>query len=509
VGDILYPVISPDGTEVAFQQDGQLKVAPLGGGIVRTLAVSDCCPTWGPDGFLYYSTPGGDLSRVPVHGGPVEEVLRTDSVSTDYYGFLQVLPRGEVAIFMKWGATSEENVIEAVRLATGERTVLTPGIKGSVTSTGHLVFATMDGRLLAAPFDSREMRLTGPAIPLIDGVFIDSDAIPYFSLSEEGTLVYLSASGGTVGQMEFTWVTRAGVAQPVDPGYTISLPTNTGWRLSPDETRIAFNSVRDGTTDVRIKHLPDGPEERITFSQDDESRPFWAPDGQHVTYFSGPDIGNFNVWSRRADGTGDPVLVLDDVRSVAQGSWSPDGQWLILRAGATAAMGLGMRDILAFRPGVDSAAVPLVANPQFFEGAPEISPNGRWLAYISNEAGQQEVFVRPFPDVNSTRVRISASGGFGPLWAKSGSELFYVDGTGALVAVRFDPTTGQPQGQQTLFAIPAGFHVQAENNFYDVTADGERFLMVRRFVSDEDDSGDLGYVLVQNFFEELKRLVPN
>jgi Tol biopolymer transport system component len=119
-----------------------------------------------------------------------------------------------------------------------------------------------------------------------------------------------------------------------------------------------FNTVADGNIDVRIKHLPDGPEERITFSEDTDYRPLWAPDGQTVTYFSGPSAEDRNVWSRRADGTGEAVLLLDDERSLNHGSWSPDGEWLVFRAAATQAMGLGLRDVLAFRPDVDSAAIP-------------------------------------------------------------------------------------------------------------------------------------------------------
>jgi Tol biopolymer transport system component len=257
-----------------------------------------------------------------------------------------------VGVFTVWEAPPFR--IEAIRISTGERKVLTPGFKSYVTSTGHLVFASQDGEILAAPFDAENMELTGAAVPLVEGVSLDANAYPIFSLSESGALVYLTGSAG--GLSEFVWVDRSGQETPVHPGYTFSLPINWGLRLSPDETRVVFNSVVDGNNDVRIKHLPDGPEERITFSEDNDYRPLWTPDGQTVTYFSGSSTTDHNVWSRRADGTGEAVLLLDDVRSLNHGSWSPDGEWLVFRSAATQAMGLGLRDVLAFRPGVDSAA---------------------------------------------------------------------------------------------------------------------------------------------------------
>ena len=259
-----------------------------------------------------------------------------------------------------------------------------------------------------------------------------------------------------------------------------------------------------GNQDIRIKHLPDGPLERITFSEDDDFRPFWTPDGQTVTYFSGPQ-GDMNVWSKSADGTGEAVLVLDEERPFAQGSWSPDGQWLVLRAAANEAMGLGLRDILAFRPGEDSTAIPLVATPEFAEGEPALSPDGRWLAYSSNETGSREVFVRPLPDVNSDRVRVSRDGGLGPLWAHSGRELFFVDEDRGLVAAQFDPASGQVLAQETLFTIPEGHVVNAGANFYDITSDDQRFLMVRAY---EDEAAPTEVIVVENFFEELKERVP-
>ncbi len=276
-----------------------------------------------------------------------------------------------------------------------------------------------------------------------------------------------------------------------------------GWRLSPDGTRLAYGANED----VWIKHLPDGPRVRITFYEGIDYRPFWTPDGETVTYFSGPSSEDRSVWSRRADGTGEAVLVLNDERPFAQGSWSADGEWLVLRSGANAVMGLGLRDILAFRPGVDSAAAPLVATSEFREDDPAFSPDGRWLAYSSNETGRPEVFVVPFPNVDSTKVPVSIDGGRGPLWAHSGRELFFMDADRGLTAARFDPVSAQVLGFETLFTIPPGYLTQDSSNFYDVALDDQRFLMVRTYAG-EGEAAATEVIVVENFFEELKEQVP-
>ena len=363
---------------------------------------------------------------------------------------------------------------------------------------------TADGTLLAAPFDQRALQLTGDPVALAEGVAVRAFGSVHLALSDDGTLVYQTGAGGAGGGTDLVWVTRSGQATPVHPGNPIDLANfNYGFRLSPDETRVVFNATDQ---DVWIKHLPDGPVERITFYEGLDYRPFWTPDGQSVTYFSGPSNEDRSVWSKRADGTGEPVLVLDDERSFSQGSWSADGEWLVLRATATEAMGLGLRDILAFRPGVDTAAVPLVATPDFAEGEPALSPDGGWLAYSSNETGRYEVFVVPFPDVQSTRVRVSTEGGLGPLWAHSGRELFFVDEDRGMTAARFDPASGQVLGLETLFTMPQGYRVSAGANFYDVVLDDQRFLMARPYAGDAEGPAT-EVIVVENFFEELKERV--
>ncbi len=499
------------GAEVSFIVGRQLKVAALEGGAVRTLAEDAyCCARWGNDGFIYYTALRFAVNRVSVSDGTVEGVTHQEE-GDDVHRDFQVLPGGEVAIFSVRGATDR---IEVTRLSSGERQVLTQGVRPYVTRAGHLVFGSLDGQILVAQLDVENMRLARAAVPLVEGVYVkpayyggQSDLM--YSLSETGTLAYLAGAGVGADRWEFVWVTRSGESTPVDSGFSFVPPTRSiGWRLSPDDSRVAFNSVVDGNNDIRIKHLPGGPEERITSYEGQDYRPFWTPDGRRLTYFSGPTADDRNVWSRRADGSGEAELLLDDGRSFANGTWSPDGRSLLLRA-AGVTVSMGQRDIFTFRPGVDSVAQPLLANPEFREDEPALSPNGRWLAYSSNETGRLEVYVRPFPNVDSTRLPVSSDGGVGPLWANSGRELFFVNGARELVAVQFDQVAGQLLTQEALFTIPPESPVAPGNNFYDVSSDDQRFLMARNYRGESRDVNRPKLVLVRNWFEELKRLVPN
>ena len=286
------------------------------------------------------------------------------------------------------------------------------------------------------------------------------------------------------------------------------LPVAYAPRLSPDGSRVAFVRHENNNDDVWVKALPNGPVSRVTFSPELDLLPQWTPDGQNLTYRNGP-LGEGFLWSMRADGTGEPELVFEGFVA-SKGVWSPDGVWLVIRRAGIIGEE-SARDILAFRPGVDSEPVPLMATPGFWEQAPAISRDGRWLAYSSNETGRHEVFVRPFPDVNDGKWQVSTDGGINPIWAHNGRELFFLDPrTRQLTAAEFTTTATsfQVAGLTPLFEVPGAFfwNTNGNNDPYDVDLDDQRFLMARTYGS-EDEEPTL--VLVQSFFEELERLVPN
>jgi Tol biopolymer transport system component len=265
--------------------------------------------------------------------------------------------------------------------------------------------------------------------------------------------------------------------------------------------------------DIWIKQLPDGPLERLTFDDVAETDPFWSTDGQFVTYVKdgSGNSGNYDVWRRRVDGTGAPELLLDDERSLHQVRWSPDGEWMVFRTGGAARLArTGESDIVGFRPGVDSAVTPLVASSDFAEQDPALSPDGRWLAYTSDRTGRTEVYVSPFPNVDSSRVTVSTNGGFGPLWAHNGSELFFVDTDRSLVAAEVETASGfLVLERETLFEIGPDFLVVERSDFYDIGPDDERFLMVRLAGLSGDSGDDSRFILVENWFEELRQRMGN
>ena len=206
----------------------------------------------------------------------------------------------------------------------------------------------------------------------------------------------------TGGAIELVWVTRSGDAAPVDPGWRFEpVSPNYAWSLSPDGAQVALPRRVDGNVDIWIKQLPDGPFERLTFDDVAERYPIWASDGQFVTYVKNESGGNYDVWRRRADGTGAPELLLDDERSLYQGQWSEDGEWMVFRTLAIASR-RGERDIVGFRPGVDSVTIPLVATAEFAEQDPALSPDGRWLAYTSDETGGRKSTSDRFPTSTPT-----------------------------------------------------------------------------------------------------------
>jgi Tol biopolymer transport system component len=331
-----------------------------------------------------------------------------------------------------------------------------------------------------------------------------------FSVGADGTFAYLGSQQISSDLHELVWVTRSGGVTPVDDGETFSLSPNgnDGWRLSPDGRRIAFTRSVDGNDDIWVKALPEGPVSRLTFSAEMDLLPTWTPDGESVTYRNGP-LGEGSLWSVRADGAGEPQLVFDDFNA-AKGEWSPDGAWLVLRRAGVQG-DEAARDIFAIRPGVDTAAVPLMATTGFWEQAPAISRDGRWLAYSSNETGRHEIFVRPFPDVDAGKWQVSSDGGINPVWAHNGRELFFLNpDTGQLVSAEFAAASSSfvVSRLTELFEVPGSFfwNLNGNNQPYDVDLDDQRFLMGRVYGSDDANTS---FVLVQNFFQELERLIPD
>ncbi|HUP52353.1 MAG TPA: protein kinase [Longimicrobiales bacterium] len=491
------PKISPDGREVAFRQGAQIKVVAVEGGPVRTL-LNGYWPRWGRDGYVYAQIASVGTGRVLATGGPTDTV--TALAAGDAQQIVnEVFPESNGALLevLLGGGAFEVRVLD---LGSGEARHLLSGEDPQYVETGHLVWID-NGTLMGAPFDTRALELTGPAVALLEGVNAHS-------VSRDGDLLY-STGGGGAPDRQLVWVTRGGQVTPIDPDWTFRQgDTNQSWTISPDGSRLALREQTENGYDIWIKELDDGPRSRLTFDDVQNYFPTWSPDGRRVVYVAGPAT-DLDVWTKPADGTGSAEVLLDLEESIALALWSPDGEWLVLRT-TTGAGNVFGRDIIAVRPGSDPEPVPLMT-AEYDETEPAVSPDGRWIAYQSNETDRFEVYVRPFPNVQDGRWQVSTEGGTSPRWAGDGRELFFKDDRRNLVVASVDAAGGSFRAgrPEVLFSIPSDIVVGSALTMpYDVTADGERFLMAR--VAGDTSGGGTApsFVLVQNWVQELTTRVP-
>ncbi|MDX1646428.1 MAG: hypothetical protein R3304_04735, partial [Longimicrobiales bacterium] len=490
-----FPALSPDGTELAFESpDGGISVLALAGGPVRTLG-EGIVPVWGPDGFVYF-TSGRDVLRAPAAGGAREVLLSTEEGEGGHF-FTDVLASGDRAI----RAVNVDGgfQLRILDLETLEEKSLTFGLWGKYATTGHLLYLS-EGVLMAAALDEGTMELTGPGVPILDDVL-------YYSLGTEGTLFYSGGSGAGGTNVRPVWIDRSGDVTPVDPGWIFDRTANPNDipSLSPDGTRLAVREFTEDGYDIWIKHLPTGVHTRLTMAEKEDRMAVWHPDGRDIAFVSSRD-GDRQVWTRRADGTGEPRLLVEFDMPVANMSWTPDGSRLLLRTAGTGGVE-GGRDIYVWNAEQGGAPEPLLA-ANFDEGSPTVSPDGRWLAYTSNESNRWEVYVRPFPDVDEGRWQVSVDGGRTPKWSSDGRELFFVDANDNFVVSTVSAAPSfQATPPETLFQIPPAVATVDLSVPYDVAPDDQRFVMYSYNTSDTD-GGDPDVVLVENFFQELRARAP-
>ena len=494
-----HPVFSPDGQWVAFIADGRLKKIRPGGGAAITLADSAAAPfggaAWLDDGTLVYVGPTlSDLSRVSAAGGPSTIALREAGLAGLGLAGPTPLPGARGVLFTVCTSGCVTMSVHLLDLRTGQQRVLLDDIVTAwYLPTGHVLSVRRDGAALAAPFDLGRLEITGAAAPVLEGVFVDG-GIAALAWSPAGALVYLRGSGAAAEQ-EMVRVGRDGAVAPIDTGWYGGFNS---FALSPDGRRLAVGAGQaSGALGVWVKQLDHGPFTRLTFGGQDR-RPAWSPDGQVVAFIR-DSLNYSSVFARRVDGsTPDRQLARLD-RQVQEVTWSPDGRWIVLRTDNGAG---GAGDIVGLHASGDTTPVPLVAG-NFTELHPAVSPDGRWLAYTSNESGINEIYVRAFPGTTGARWQVSNGGGRQPRWAVDGRELFYLDGTGRLVAaqVRAAPAF-EVTGLRPLFDA-SGFTVDDFHQSYDVLPGGRGFVFMRLRQSSQAARA-LPVVQVEHWFVDVR-----
>jgi serine/threonine-protein kinase len=489
------PALSPDGTEVAFTtgQPGPLKVATLASGAIRTVVDSARWAglTWAVDGFLYFVRKNGGLGRVRPDGGEVEAL--TSPADGTIHVYPDVIPGSRAAVFAIVDPQYTQRRIAVVDFGTGKYRELGLGTYPMLLPTGHLAWATSSGDFMAAPFDADRLEITGSATPIIEEVSIGPFGAAHIAVSESGTLLY--RRGDIATRAAPVWVARDGTAEEIEPGWEAPvIPGNMGIALSPDGSRFVFPIFGPATPDLWMREA-NGTLSRFTFDGSN-ARPQWTPDGESVGFLSSRANPVRDAWMKRADGSGSAERILTSDRQIDEVTFSHDGQWLVYRLGSGAE-----RDVYAIRPGIDSVGTALLAT-EYEERAASLSPDDRWMAYVSNESGRDEIYVSPFPDASASKWQVSTDGGTEPVWSRDGRELFYRNANDDLVAVEIAASSTFAIGRKRVLFSALPYHADANHANYDVHPDGERFLMLRIVPA---SGGEL--IWVEHWLPELTALL--
>jgi len=511
---IRYPLLSPDGHWIAFfgGANDELRKVSISGGpslvLCRYTGVTRGA-TWGANGTIVFATNDtlSGLLSVPEGGGEPKVLTKPDPASQEIdHLFPSFLPDGKTVLFtITSGGTTPTAQIAALDLKTGQKKILLRGgSSAQYVETGHLVYAA-GGTLRAVRFDPVRLQVLSDPVPVAEQIMTSGTGAANFAVSRNGTLVYVPAITGSVTlgggpQRSLSWINRQGREEPLKtPPRAYVVP-----RLSPDGTRLAVD-IRDQDNDIWIWEFARATLTRLTFNPSVDIFPVWTPDSRRIVFGSARS-GLMNLYWRAADGTGEDEPLAPNRNVTIPTSFSPDSKVLFL----TELVPGKNQDISLLRMGESGGTrqiEPLISTP-FAEQGAEISPDGQWIAYYSNENnGKDEVYVRPFPKVDTGRWQISNDGGTRPGWAKNGRELFYLAG-GSMMAVPVETKPSFRAGNPVKLFEGPFFAGQAPRT-WDVSADGQRFLMIKNSLATVAGAGtSQSMVVVEHWTEELKARVP-
>ena len=491
------PFVSPDGRWVAYAKQKKLWKVPVEGGTAIELAVADWAGgSWGRNGKLVYTQAYNTGLWIVSEGGGDERMLTKPDTTKAELGhwWPQVLPDRDHIIFTAYRTPIESATIEVLSVTSGERKVLlTGGVYGFYVPTGHLLFAVGE-TIRAVPFDLDRLEVKGVPVPVVDDVAMNlTDGAAAFDVSENGTLAYLPVD---------SYITETDVVLVNRKGHeSLALPKSDRYnnpRLSPDGGRLSVD-IRSANSmgDVWVFQIGRSGGTRLTAEGGRDFGAEWTPDGKELIFSSERPF--FDLYRRTADASRPAEALVSGSYDHYTGAVSRDGQLFAFS--------------LAVPGGGEIWTVPLRGRPdatRFFAngfnlGHPTLSPDGRWMAYDSDESGQGvDVFIQSFPDPQLKRVKVSPAHGSEPMWTQDGRELVYRDGD-KVMAVSIDLATGSTGVPRVLFAGPYPDNPGwTRPRSYDVTPDGERFLMTK--LSGEQPQPRI--VVVLNWFDELRAKVP-
>jgi eukaryotic-like serine/threonine-protein kinase len=494
--DATYPFWSPDSREIGFFVPGKLKKINASGGPAQTLcdSVSGRGGAWSQAGVIVF-TPSSNqpLLSVSAEGGIPVPASRLDLAQAENsHRWPTFLPDGKH--FLYWSRTShvgQSPVLYLGELGTLQAKVLMKSETMALYASGHLLFLR-DQTLMAQPFNPGRFELIGEPQPMAEHVAVSGSTVrAMFSVSETGTLIY--QAGETSGGWNLAWWSRDG--KPI--GFVPKSDRYLAPALSPDGARLAVEIFAggQGIGDIWIFDLTRGTSTRLTFGPYSQGAPVWSPDGKTVFYSSG--AGFPHIRAKAADGsTPERVVTESDDTVEIPASFSPDGRYLVYERRVPKSE-IGFH-IWALPLSGDGKTFPIVQSA-FEERAPSVSPDGKWMAYQTNESGRWEICITAFPG-GGAKWQVSSIGGAAAKWRRDGKELFFLDPSDNLIGVDVN-TSGNAVHLGTPHTLFQAVGIQREYGPYDVTADGKRFLINSGNLKEGSDP----FTLVQNWPAELKK----
>jgi serine/threonine-protein kinase len=495
------PFFSPDGQSIGFFAGGELKkISVQGGSPVALCSVfNPQGASWGEHDSIFAGVgPQAPLYRVPAAGGTRRPFTQPGAGELTHR-WPQVLPGERAVIFTASpSVASMDNAnIEAVSLKTGQAKILhRGGHYGRYLPSGHLVYVHQ-GVLFGVKFDPERLELRGTPVPLLDDVAANPvTGGGQFDFSATGTFVYVAGKSAAPA-WQVGWLDGSGKIQPL-----LAVPRAYLFpRLSPDGRKLAL--IEQG--DIYVHDLDRDTASRLTFSGDANS-PVWAPDGKHLVFqsvFNGRRIS----WVR-SDGAGDSQTLLEHANNSVPWSFSRTGLLAYLNRDPETGIDIWTLPLDLTDPGHPKPGKPepFLRTPSD-EASPRFSPDGRWIAYRSNESGNIEIYVQPFPAATGGKWQISTGGGTYPLWSNNGRELFYETSDYRIMVVEYKVEGASfVPGKPRLWSDKQLFHAGTMN--IDLAPDGKRFAVLEQAENFGPEKGSVHIVFLQNFFDELKRRIP-
>jgi serine/threonine-protein kinase len=504
------PFFSPDGEQIAFFAGGKLKRISVAGGTPVTLSDASTSRggAWGEDGTIVFAPDAGPdsiLWRVPAAGGKAEPLA---SLGPDEWSqqWPQLLPGGKAVLYTAPpgpGADNDANLVVQPLTSGSRKVVYRGGYHGRYLPTGHLLYLR-DGALFAVPFDLDRLEVTGPVVSVVDGVTSDlRSGGAQVAVSTNGTLAYLPGSsvGGT---SPVQWLDLAGNTAPLwtPPGIWYNV------HFAPDGRRLSLDVFSANTSDIWIYEWDRDTATPLTRHQGYDGKAVWTPDGRRIVFNSDRDNRLPSLYWQRTDGTGNAERLTVAKNPQWPVSWHPSGKFLAFEEDTSETswdlMLLPMTgdDATGWKAGTP---VAFLSTP-FAEKEPNFSPDGRWLAYQSNETGRNEIYVRPFRG-HGEGWRISTGGGTFPIWSRTRRELFY-GADGQIMVATYTVEGDAFRAEKPRVLSNARYTHMGPARMFDLRPDGLQFAVAPAAKPDAGGKRDR-VVIILNFFDELRRISPS